>query len=171
MERTERSAERGIRFFSIVVACVLLISFEAIGGPQKPGKEGAMRGSEEINAVLSVWGYGYKIKVLVNGEDVGIKGGMSESKRLFDKNNEMAAQATPEIRKKNFVLVNGANTIAVEYKKEGSDRNDRAEVTLEVENYPAPVFKLVSKKPSGKVEKTIMIQGKAPADFKTVTAE
>ncbi len=128
-----------------------------------------MSGNEAINAVLSCWGYGYKVKMLVNGTDIGIKGGMSESKRLFDKNNEMAAQATPDIRKQNFVLVNGRNTISVEFKKEGSDPVDRVEVTLEVENYSAPVFKMVTKKPSGKIEKTFTIQNPVPADFKTVT--
>ena len=145
---------------------MLLNSFGAAGGPEK---EGTMNGKEEINAVLSCMGYGYKVKGLVNGTDVGIKGGQSESKRLFDKDSEMAAQATPDIRKKNFVLVKGKNTISVEYKKEGTSEYDKVELTLEVENYPAPVFKLESKKPSGKAEKTITVQGKAPADFKSVT--
>ena len=145
---------------------MLFTSFSAAGGPKK---EGAMGKSEEINAVLSCWGYGYKVKMLVNGTDVGVKGGMSESKRLFDKNNEMAAQATPDIRKKNFILVNGPNTISIEYSKNGANPADRVEITLEVENYPEPVFKLVSTKPSGKVEKTITIQGRTPADFKPMT--
>ena len=112
---------------------MLFTSFSAAGGPKK---EGAMGKSEEINAVLSCWGYGYKVKMLVNGTDVGVKGGMSESKRLFDKNNEMAAQATPDIRKKNFILVNGPNTISIEYSKNGANPADRVEITLEVENYP-----------------------------------
>lgn len=170
MKRTGERTGKGILFFC-VFTFILLTSLVATGGPQKANKEGTMSKNEEINAVLSCMGYGYKVKVLVNGTDVGIKGGMSESKRLFDKNNEMAAQATPEIRMKNFVLVNGRNTISVEFKKEGSDQNDKIEITLEAENYPAPVFKMETKKPSGKVEKTITIQSQAPADFKTVTAD
>ena len=171
MKPTRRSTGMGILFFCVVFSFTVLNSFEAAGGPKKAEKEGTMGGKEEINAVLSCWGYGYKVKMLVNGVDVGIKGGMSESKRLFDKNNGMAAQATPDMKKKNFVLVNGRNTISIEYAKNGSNPADRVEVSLEVENYPAPVFKLVSKKPSGKVEKTITIQNQAPADFKTVTAD
>lgn len=162
---------KGIIFLFVVFCFMLLSSFGAADGAQKAKKEGAMSGKEEIGAVLSCMGYGYKVKVLVNGNDIGIKGGMSESKRLFEKDSEMAAQATPEMRKKLFVLVKGQNTISVEYAKTGSNEYDKVEITIEVENYPGPVFKMETKKPSGKVEKTINIQSKAPADFKTVTAD
>jgi hypothetical protein len=171
MKRTRERAGKGIFFFFVVFTFLLLNSFETAGGPQKAEKERMMSQNEEIMAVLSCMGYGYNVKVLVNGTDVGIKGGMSESKRLFDKNSEMAAQATPEIRKKNFVLVKGPNTISVEFTKQGSNQHDKVELTLEVENYPAPLFKLETSKSSGKVEKTITIQSQAPANFKTVTAD
>jgi hypothetical protein len=158
--------------FCISFSFIAATSFGTAVGQQIVKKEGTMSGTEEeIGAVLSCMGYGYKVKVLINGTDVGIKGGMSESKRLFDKNSGMAAQATPDIRQKNFVLQKGRNTISVEYTKEGANEYDKVELTLEMENYPAPLFKLETKKPSGKVEKTIQVQGQAPADFKTVTAE
>ncbi len=166
MKPTEITKSKGILLFSLLCSFILVMSFGATAAEKK---EATVSGKEEINAVISCMGYGYKVKVLVNGTDLGFKGGMSESKRLFDTNNEMANQAPPEMRKKLFVLVNGKNTISVEYKKEGSNPHDNVELTLEVEGYPAPLFKLESKKPSGKVEKTIEIQGKAPADFKTVT--
>ncbi len=130
-----------------------------------------MSGNQEIMAVLSCMGYGYKVKVLVNGADVGITGGKNENRRLFDKDNEMAAQAAPEIRKKNFMLVHGQNTVSIEFAREGAGKDDTLELSLEMENYPAPLFKMVTKKPSGKVEKTITIQNTVPSGFKTVTVE
>lgn len=151
----------------VSVCLALLAAMPAMSGPQK--KEKTMGENEEIMAVLSCMGYGYKVKVLVNGVDLGITGGKSESKRLFDKDNEMAKQATPEIRQKNFMLVHGQNSIVVEYSRTGKAPDDSLDLTLEMENYPAPLFKLTSKKPSGKVEKSLMIQSAVPAGFKTVT--
>ena len=154
-----------------MAALFLFTALQAESASQKgaqTGKEKNVSTNEEIMAMLSCMGYGYKVKVLINGTDVGIKGGMSEGKRLFDKGNEMAAKAAPDFRK-NFVLVPGPNTIAVEYTREGTSPGDSLEVTFEMENYPEPLFKLNSKKPSGKVEKTISVQNAVPIGFKSVT--
>ncbi len=172
MKRTRGGPGTAILLFSAVFCLISFTAFETEGGPQKAaqtGKERTMSGSQEIMAVLSCRGYGYKVKVLVNGADVGIVGGKSENRRLFDKDNEMAAMAAPEIRKKNFMLVNGQNTISVEFTKESTNQDDKLEISFEMQNYPAPLFKMVTKKPSGKVEKTITIQNAVPAGFKTVT--
>jgi hypothetical protein len=133
------------------------------------GRERTMGGNQEIMAVLSCMGHGYKVKVLLNGADIGIVGGKSENKRLFDKDNEIAAQATPDIRKKNFTLVNGQNTISVEFTREGTGQDDKLDLSIEMENYPAPLFKMVTKMPCGKVEKTFMIQNAPSAGFKSVS--
>lgn len=53
---------------------------------------------KEINASFSCMCYGFEVKLLVNGIDVGVKGGLSESKRLFNSDHPMASQATAEIR-------------------------------------------------------------------------
>ena len=171
MKRTRVKSEKSVLFLFVVVFFILATFFAAIGGTKKANKEAAMSANEEVSVVLSSMGYGYKVNVVINGVDVGVKGGMSESKRLFDKNSEMAARAKPEIRQRNFVLVKGQNTISIEYKKEGSNQHDKVEITVEAENYPAPIFKMETTKPSGKVEKTITIQTQAPAGFKTVTAD
>jgi hypothetical protein len=72
----------------------------------------------EINAALSVMGYGHAVKVLVNGADIGITGGKSQSMRLFNKGHPWAAKASPQQRARNFVLQPGANEFVVEFTRE-----------------------------------------------------
>lgn len=132
----------------------------------------AMAAEPELMAALSVMGYGYKVKVTVNGADVGVVGGKNENRRLFNKGNEMAAQATPEIRARNFVLVNGKNDIVIDYSKIDPKGADALEITMQAENYPQPLFQVVSKtKAADKLTISVNIAPKAPADFKPVVIE
>jgi hypothetical protein len=130
----------------------------------------AVRAAEpELMASLSVMGYGYRVKVSVNGADVGVEGGKSENRRLFNKGHEMAAQATPAIRAKNFVLVPGANEIAIEFQKIDPKSADTLEITLQAQGYPQPVLQLASKaQASGRHVVKVNLAPKPPADFKTV---
>ena len=123
----------------------------------------------EYMAVLAVMGYGYTVKVSINGVDTGVKGGKSENRRLFNQDHEMAKQALPAIRAQNFVLKPGENRIAVEYAKTDQKSSDTLEIKLELEGYPAPIFHLQSKtKASGKIEKQFVVQKPAPKDFKPI---
>ncbi len=123
----------------------------------------------ELDAVLSVMGYGYKVKVLVNGADTGVQGGKSESKRLFNKGHPMMAKASPDIRASHFLLKPGANEIAIEYAKTDPKAADRLEITLEAEGYPQPLLRLVNRgKPADKVSVKLQIAKGAPAGFKPV---
>jgi len=74
----------------------------------------------------------------------------------------MASQATPEIRKKNFTLVNGQNTISIKFAREGAGQDDTLELS-------GATFQNSHEKAFGKVEKTFTIQNTAPDGFKTVT--
>lgn len=123
----------------------------------------------ELDVVLSVFGYGYKVKVLVNGADAGLQGGKSESKRLFSKGHPMVAKASPDIRASHFLLKPGANEIAIEYSKTDPKATDRLEITLEAEGYPQPLLQLVNRgKPSDKLSIKLQIEKAAPAGFKPV---
>lgn len=123
----------------------------------------------ELMVALSVMGYGYKVKINVNGADIGVEGGKSEGRRLFNKGHEMAAKATPSLRARNFVLVPGANVIAIDYAKVDSKSNDQLEITLEAQGYPQPLLRLNNKtKSADKLVVKIDISEKASADFKTV---
>ena len=130
----------------------------------------AARAAEpELMAALSVMGYGYKVRILVNGADVGIEGGKSENRRLFNKGHEMAAQATPAIRAKNFLLVPGANEVAIEFQKTDPKSTDPLEITLQAQGYPQPLLSLVNKaQASGKHVVKVTLAPKPPADFKPV---
>lgn len=68
------------------------------------GPLNAVASEPELDVVLAVFGYGYKVKVLVNGADTGVQGGKSESKRLFNTSHPMAAKASADIRASHFLL-------------------------------------------------------------------
>jgi hypothetical protein len=117
-----------------------------------------------MEVILSCFGYGYKVKVVVNGVDINVKGGKSESKRLFNQDNALAKQVPPEM-KNLFVLKRDENQIQVEFTRERTD-NTGLTLSLQPEEYPAPVFFLYSKsKASGKVESKFTVEAKAPQDF------
>jgi hypothetical protein len=123
----------------------------------------------ELMAGLSVMGYGHKVKVSVNGADVGIEGGKSENRRLFNKGHEMAAQATPAIRARNFVLVPGTNEVAIEFQKIDPKSDDTLELTLQAQGYPQPLLRLVNKaQASGKHVVKVTLAARPPANFKTI---
>jgi len=150
----------------IFIACFvsLLLACNAFA-ERKGGSD--MNPDNDLMAVLSCFGYGYKVSVVINGVPTSIKGGKSESMRLFNQDNEMAKSAAPEM-KKLFILKPGANQIQIEFKKEGS-ANDKLTLSLELEAYPAPVFLLYSaKKPSGEVNTSVILQKAAPQNFKPV---
>ena len=120
-----------------------------------------------LMAVLSSFGYGYAVSVVINGVPTSIKGGKSESMRLFNQDNEMAKGASPEM-KRLFILKPGANQMQIEFKKEGG-ANDKLTLSLELEGFPAPVFLLYSaKKPTGKVKTSVVLQKAVPQNFKPV---
>ena len=117
-----------------------------------------MAAKKEIDAVLSSFSYGYKVKVLINGIDVGITGGKSESMRLFVQGSPLAVKA-PSDFKNLFCLKEGTNIILVEFAKASTEAHDKAEVSLQVEGHKEPLFFLQSREASGKVEKKVQIKG------------
>ncbi|TRZ94849.1 MAG: hypothetical protein D4R84_07950 [Rhodocyclaceae bacterium] len=132
----------------------------------------ATAASPELMAALSVTGHGYKVKVTINGADVGVEGGKNENRRLFNKDHETAAKASPSIGARNFVLVPGSNEIAIEYAKNDPKGSDELEITLQAANYPQPLLRLVNKtKTADKVVVSVNIAEKPPADFKPAILE
>ena len=126
-----------------------------------------MNGQGDIGVNLSCFGYGYKVKIVINGVPTKVKGGQSETMNLFNQDSEMAKQVPPEM-KSLFILKPGENQIAVEFARE-STNNPGLEISLEVEGYPAPVFLLHSKsKAAGKVESKFGLAPKAPENFRPV---
>lgn len=132
----------------------------------------AAAAGSELMAALSVMGYGYKVKVTVNGADVGVEGGKNENRRLFNQDHEMSAKASASVRARNFVLVPGSNEIAIEYSKNDPKGNDELEITLEAADYPQPLLRLRNRtKTSDKLVVSVNIAQKPPANFKPVILE
>ena len=122
----------------------------------------------ELNAVLSVMGYGHAVKVLVNGVDVGVTGGKSQSMRLFNKGHPWSAKASPQMRARNFVLVPGENEFVVEFTREPKS-NDRLTITLEAEGYPGPLLDISNTgKGSDRHVLKVRIEPKPPKGFKPI---
>ncbi|MBU0527157.1 hypothetical protein KKE92_01635 [Candidatus Micrarchaeota archaeon] len=114
--------------------------------------------ADGIVGTISCWGYGYSVKMLVNGKDIGLSGGKSEGKRIFGTDHPMYDEAPPEMREKFFVLKNGANEISLEFSKTSANERDYLQISMELEGFPAPVFLLHSRtKASSKIKSSIQI--------------
>jgi hypothetical protein len=150
----------------IIIACLVSLFLACNAFAERKGGA-AMNPDTDLMAVLSCFGYGYRVSVVINGVPTSIKGGKSESMRLFDQNNEMAKSAAPEM-KKLFILKPGANQMEIVFTKEGG-ANDKLTLSLELAAYPAPVFLLYSAtKPAGKVNTRISLQTAVPQNFQPV---
>jgi hypothetical protein len=125
----------------------------------------------ELNAVLSVTGDGNAVRVLVNGVDVGVTGGGSQSLRLFNKGHPFAAKASPQARARTFVLVPGENEFVIEFAR-GRNSKGRLTVTLEAQGYPRPLLDVSDTgRGSDRYVLKLRIESKAPADFKPVVID
>jgi hypothetical protein len=72
--------------------------------------------SEDVMAAIDVMAYGYEVTVLINGIDIGVQGGKSESKRLLGANHSMVSQL-PEELKNLACLKSGENELKITYKR------------------------------------------------------
>lgn len=72
--------------------------------------------AKEIMAALDMMAYGYGVSVAINGTDLGLKGGHSESVRLFGAGSPTAKTLPPQFAKL-ACLKSGENEIVVKYSK------------------------------------------------------
>ena len=121
---------------------------------------------KEPTAILSCFGYGYKVKANLNGAETGLKGGQSEEKRLFYKTSKLAEEAADFI-KPYFILNEGENRVQAEFTK----TEESGDLTLYVwlESEPIPSFFLYSKaKKESKLDNKFILKSPLPKDFKPV---
>ena len=69
----------------------------------------------ELMVAITVLADEYDVNITVNGRDIGITGGKSESLKLFGKNHSMVP-VLPEDMKKLVCLKKGANEISFKFK-------------------------------------------------------
>jgi hypothetical protein len=87
--------------------------------------------SEELMAVIDVMAYGYEVSVSINGCDIGINGGKSESKRLLGQDDPMAS-SLPSDMKNLACLKSGENELKIAYKRLTDE--DFGPMTIEVKS-------------------------------------
>jgi hypothetical protein len=124
---------------------------------------------DPIKGFIDSFGYGYEVKVSINGTPIPIITGKGQQAcRLFSPDHPMKKQASPE-QEYMFILREGDDTISVEFKKL-EDAQIPLEIKLEVpDRYSMPLFHLKSSATtSAKIERTFRIEKKMPPSFKTV---
>ena len=84
---------------------------------------------KDLAGAIEVMAYGYNVAVLINGVDIGIKGGKSESKRLFGTDHSMVSKL-PEDMINLACLKTGANEIRLDY--QGLKDVDSSPLTIEL---------------------------------------
>ena len=80
--------------------CVLLLlgallALSAFAGEKE---KSSVNAQADMELILSCFGYGYKVKVVINGLLQQVKGGKSESLRLFNQDHELASQVPPDMK-------------------------------------------------------------------------
>ncbi|MCI0503094.1 hypothetical protein L0Y65_00110 [Candidatus Micrarchaeota archaeon] len=122
-----------------------------------------------IAGIISCWGYGYSVRMRINGKDAGLAGGGSEGARVFSPEHEMYGEAPPAIREKLFILKEGKNEISVEFRKASENESEYLQIAIELEGYPAPVFLLHSRsKASGTLKSGVEMHAAAPEGFRPI---
>lgn len=132
----------------------------------------------EIDAALNVMGYDREVAVTINGVRISkISGGKSHSVRLFVAGDPRIKTLPPEMQKsmqEQFCLKEGENTIEISFREKGQPSSpSRFTVSLEADNYPAPVLEY-ARNPEvkeGHAKGMFALYPTAPSGFKTVILE
>ncbi len=149
----------GMALVTLLACTLIALSGSPCSGAAAKGAA-APNGENETSAILSVMGYGYKVKVLINGKDAKIKGGKSENKRLFFTDTTQLAEMPQKMRSDFQLLNRGENSFLVEFSRLPGSQGSGLEVTLSVDTQPdQPLFTITDQGvASGKVEKKVTIR-------------
>ncbi len=122
-----------------------------------------------LQGKLNSFSYGYDLTCVVNGHDVGIKGGHFESRDQYVENSKDFDEVIPALRSQYAPLRIGHNTVKITYKRKLPAKPFGLEITYEVKGYPAPLFYAnvgVDGKDSGTFEGAFDLAAQPPAGFK-----
>ncbi len=157
------SKVRAGRPHALSFALVLVGTTAVHAAPNKP----ATQKTPEIAGVLNSDSYGYDLTCVINGHDLGIRGGQSESMRQSAENSE-AAEAWPVKERGRYAPLHmGRNTVRITYKRKLPKEPFGLDITYEVLGYPAPIFYAhVEDRDAGTFEGTFDIEAKPPVGFK-----
>jgi hypothetical protein len=99
----------------------------------------------DLNAVLTVAAKGYEVNIKVNGTDIGVAGGKSESFKLFGKTSP-SLPVLPADMQKQVCLEEGENSILVTYKRVSQELAGELTVELATREQFVNGATLISKK-------------------------
>lgn len=85
--------------------------------------------TRDLNAILTVLARGYNVTITINGIDIGVRGGKSESIKLFSQGSPMVS-ALPEDMKNQVCLQEGENLLFASYER--LDDTASNELTIEL---------------------------------------
>jgi flagellar basal body-associated protein FliL len=120
-----------------------------------------------VEGGIQVDAYGYNVSVKVNGQDIGILGGMSEGTRLYNTEHFSYSFAAPSI-KSQYALVKGQNTISVTYTKT-DPKASPMKVDVFAYTPPADLVIMNIAGDSGTINETFDIEHDKPAGVQTIT--
>jgi len=101
---------------TIILLICIFISLGLYLSKSQACQEGDTKMTKEIMGAIDVMAYGYNVRIFINGIDIGIRGGKSESARLFGKEHSMVPRL-PEDMKHLACLQAGQNEIKVDYQR------------------------------------------------------
>ena len=87
--------------------------------------------TRDLMAAITILASGYAVNIAINGIDIGVTGGKSESLKLFGDSHSMVP-VLPEDMKKLVCLKKGANEIACKFKC--LDNESKSGLTIELKS-------------------------------------
>ncbi len=87
--------------------------------------------SKNIMAAITILARGYDVQIIINGSDIGVTGGKTESLRLFSENHTMVPDL-PEDMKQLVCLKKGENRMSLKFKRLEDD--DSSKLTVELKS-------------------------------------
>ena len=132
----ERHARRS-RY--LVIAFAALTTSSPFGAARAAGRGPLPITPKNLSAVLNSDIYGYEITCIINGHDIGITGGKSESLRQFDESTGKRSFDSSD-RQIYSTLHMGHNSVRITYRRKLPKELFDLNITFEVFGYQAPLF-------------------------------
>ena len=127
------------RFSYLAIAFAAFITSSSVGAAHAAEPGPLPITPKNLSAVLNSDSYGYDIKCIINGHDIGIAGGQSESVRQFDESTRERS-SDPADHNIYSTLHMGRNNVRITYRRKLPKEPFDLDITFQVFGYKAPLF-------------------------------
>ena len=127
------------RFSCLAIALAALTASSSVGAAHAAEPGPLPITPKNLSAVLNSDSYGYDLKCIINGHDIGIAGGQSESVRQFDESTRERS-LDPEDHNIYSTLHMGRNSVRITYRRKLPKEPFDLDITFQVFGYQAPLF-------------------------------